>query len=79
MKNTIEPVWMTIKDASAWSGLSVSIIGNLWRGGHIKSSNPKMPGKSRGRRLINVQSLGDFIEAWVDSPRAQIVPNESDE
>ena len=60
------PRWLTIESASSYSGFSKSTVQNYIKAGLIRSSNVVAPGNSRGRRLIDRESLDAFIEAGVD-------------
>jgi excisionase family DNA binding protein len=57
--------WLTIEGACRYSGLSDGTIWTYIREGHIVSANIVLPGKRRGRRLINRASLDAFIERYV--------------
>lgn len=70
-----EPKWMNIPSASAWSGLTERMIEDLARSGEITSSNVVREGNTQGRRLINTQSLDEFILAGVGRPPAQLKMN----
>jgi excisionase family DNA binding protein len=61
----IAPQWLTIEDATKYSGLSDGTIWTYIREGHIVSANVVLPGNRRGRRLINRASLDAFIERYV--------------
>lgn len=80
MKNTeptvtLTPKWMSVQTAAKWSGFSDRHIEELARTGQIVSSNALQEGKSRGRRLILVESLDAFIMAGIDRPPAQLAMN----
>lgn len=61
----ITPRWFTLAQASMYSGLGTRVLQNYIREELIRSSNVCSPGTSRGRRLINRESLDAFIEAGV--------------
>lgn len=60
--NTDAPRWATVKQAAEYSGLSERHLYNLIGDGLIRSSLVKRPNASRGRRLIDLRSLGAWIE-----------------
>jgi hypothetical protein len=72
---TLAPKWMTVQTAAKWSGFSDRIIEELARKKHIVSSNVIQEGKSRGRRLILVSSLDEYILAGIDTPPAELAMN----
>lgn len=67
--------WATIKTAHERSGLSPRLIDELARTGVIRSSHARRPGATRGRRLIDMNSLFTYIEAGVNQPPAKLVMN----
>jgi hypothetical protein len=69
------PKWMAIQTAANWSGFSDRMIEELARTGQIVSSNVIQEGKSRGRRLILVESLDAFIMAGIARPPAELAMN----
>ena len=56
------PKWATVKQAAKYSGLSERHLYNLIGDGLIRSSHPKRPNASRGRRLVDLHSLDGYIE-----------------
>jgi len=64
-KQIITPRWLTLTQATMYSGLGTRVLQNHIRGGFIRSSSVCAPGSSRGRRLIDRESLDAFIEAGV--------------
>jgi hypothetical protein len=64
-KQTIAPRWLTLTQATVYSGLGTRALQNHIRAGFIRSSNACAPGAIRGRRLIDRESLDAFIEAGV--------------
>ena len=72
----VTPRWLSYPDASRYSGLGTRVLENHVRAGYIRSSNACAPGASRGRRLIDRQSLDEFIEAGVGQPPAQLAMNQ---
>jgi hypothetical protein len=66
MTNTaIAPRWLTVKQASIYSGIGTRSLQNYIKDGHLRSSNAAAPGKAYGRRLIEKESLDTFIERGV--------------
>jgi hypothetical protein len=58
----LTPVWLRIPASSRVSGLSRTFLFEQIVLGTIVSKHVKKPGKSRGIRLINYDSLMKFIE-----------------
>ena len=58
--------WATIPGANKYSGLGVRVIENAAASGVLRSSLVRsFPGAKRGRRLIDLRSLDEWIEAGV--------------
>ena len=55
------PRWATIKTADEYSSLSERHLYNAIADGLIRSSLVKRPNTSRGRRLVDLRSLDDWI------------------
>jgi hypothetical protein len=62
---SITPRWLGFDQAAIYSGLGIRVLQNHVKAGFIRSSNACAPGASRGRRLIDRESLDAFIEAGV--------------
>jgi len=62
---TITPRWLGFDQASIYSGLGIRVLQNHVKNDFIRSSNVVAPGSTRGRRLIDRESLDAFIEAGV--------------
>lgn len=58
----ITPRWLTYERASAYSSLSTRTLESHVKAGLIQSRNVCTPGRKRGRRLIDRESLDSFIE-----------------
>lgn len=71
---SIVPRWLTLKGAAIYSGLSERTIENYIKADLIISSNVVMPGASRGRRLVERESLDAFIEQFIGG-RSDIAMN----
>lgn len=59
------PAWFPVADAAHYSGLSRALIYEHIKDGLLISSTVKRPGRSRGRRLIQRESLDRLIEAGI--------------
>jgi hypothetical protein len=59
------PAWLTVADASKYSGLSGALLYELINEECIISSTVLRPGRRRGRRLIQRASLDAFIEKGI--------------
>jgi hypothetical protein len=58
---TVQPEFVDLKGASAYSGLCRSHLYQLIQDGQIKSVCLRKKGAVRGRRLIFLASLRDFL------------------
>ncbi|MEI6654167.1 MAG: helix-turn-helix domain-containing protein [Verrucomicrobiota bacterium] len=74
-QSTITRRWLTYELAEIYSGIGARTLQNHIRAGHIRSSNACAPGATRGRRLIDRESLDAFIEAGVGAPMTQLAMN----
>ena len=75
---SITPRWLTLTQASIYSGLGTRVLQNHIRAEYIRSSNVCAPGSTRGRRLIDRESLDAFIEAGIGK-KTDLVMNKTDE
>ena len=58
--------WATISNAGKYSGMGVRVLENAAASGVLRSSLVRsFPGAKRGRRLIDLRSLDEWIEAGV--------------
>lgn len=73
--SSITPRWLSYDQAANYSGLGKRVLQNHVKAGYVRSSNCIAPGCSRGRRLIDRESLDAFIEAGVDRPPSDLVMN----
>jgi len=64
-------VRLPTKPGERLQGLSRASLYILINEGRIKSANIKKPGKLTGIRLIWLQSLMDYIEGCVESPKPE--------
>ena len=67
--------WLGISQAAIYSGVSTRLLENWIRDGLIRSSNVIAPGATRGRRLIDRESLDAFIESGISNGPARLVMN----
>ena len=58
----IPPKALTFQSASLYSGLSGGTLRNYEKAGLITVYNVIIPGQTRGRKLIDRQSLDDLLE-----------------
>ena len=72
---SIERRWLSLQDSAHYAGTSKRLI-ELWeKAGHIKVSRVITPGHSKGRVLVDRESLDAFIESYVGTPPAEIAMN----
>lgn len=64
-QHVVTPRWLSYKGASQYSGLSIRLLQDHVKAGHVVASNIIAPGSTRGRRVICRQSLDAFIEAGI--------------
>lgn len=64
----IQPRWLTYELASIYSSFKQSHLEVLVKKKLVTSRNVRLPGASRGRRLIDRFSLDTFIEGSGDDP-----------
>ena len=62
---TIDPEWLTARDAAKYAGVCVRTIQNYILSGAVRSTSVVIPGNTRGRRLVHRPSLDQFIEQGV--------------
>lgn len=58
----MKPKALTFQSASVYSGLSVGTLKNYEKAKLFRVFNVIIPGSSRGRKLIDRQSLDDLLE-----------------
>lgn len=64
----LQPRWLSYESAAAYSSFCSGHLERLAKAGLIKSHNVRMPGASRGRRVIDRHSLDSYIESSGDDP-----------
>ena len=75
MHDEITRRWLNYQQAEIYSGIGQRTIQSHVKAGYIRSSNACAPGTSRGRRLIDRESLDAFIERGVNAPPTQLAMN----
>ena len=55
--------WLRIPDVEAQFGLKVRIVYELLNSGRVKSAVCKLPGNSRGVRLVSAESLDRYLNS----------------
>lgn len=64
---TFEPVrWLSVAEAERTRSICRSTLYELIRAGAFKTASLRKTGNSRGKRLINAESLDAYIEAHAD-------------
>jgi Helix-turn-helix domain len=66
--------WLTFQAGSQYVGVSVRTLQNWEKAGGFRTANVA-PCGSRGRRLIDRESLDQFLESYVGSPKSEIAMN----
>jgi hypothetical protein len=61
-----EPEFAGINEAIRWSGVGRTSLFALIKEGRIRSINLRQPGRARGRRLIHLASLREFLLAHAE-------------
>lgn len=63
---TLEPRWATMEGAAVYSGLSRALLWAASKEGHIRTASVRRGAdKKRGRRLVDLRSLDEWIEKYV--------------
>lgn len=76
---TLSSRWLTFQSAALYAGVSVRTLQNWEQAGCFKSANVVIPGSTRGRRLIDRESLDRFIESFIGAPASKIGMNDKRE
>jgi hypothetical protein len=63
VRNQIEPAWLSWGQAAEYSGLCVQTLRNAEKTGAFETRMVVIEGRSKGRRLINRESLDRWIWA----------------
>jgi hypothetical protein len=61
-----EPEFAGINETVRWSGIGRTSLFALIKEGRIRSINLRQPGRARGRRLIHLASLRDYLLAHAE-------------
>lgn len=61
VRNQIEPAWLSWGQAAEYSGLCVQTLRNAEKTGAFETRAVVVKGRSKGRRLINRESLDRWI------------------
>ena len=72
---SVTPRWLTFQQAAKYTGVCQRTLENWEKAKCFKVSRPKMPGKSKGRTLVDRLSLDAFIESFIDAPPQVIAMN----
>jgi hypothetical protein len=56
-----EPEFLTIQDATRFSGVGRTSLYSLIGEGKVRTINLRKPGAARGRRLIHLASLREYL------------------
>jgi hypothetical protein len=67
---TLEPEFLTIPASCRFSSLGRTEIYLAIRDGRIKSISLRKPGTARGRRLVSVASLREYLLSFQEGARA---------
>jgi hypothetical protein len=64
--------WLSLQDSAHYAGTSKRLI-ELWeKAGHIRVARVITPGHTKGRVLVDRESLDSFIESYIGTPPADI-------
>ena len=69
----ILPKALTFQNASAYSGVSQGTLRNYEKAKLIRVFNVIIPGQTRGRKLIDRQSLDDLLEGNVGTITTAVI------
>jgi hypothetical protein len=60
--------WFSLQDSAHYAGVSKRLI-EIWeKAGHIRVSRVITPGNTKGRVLVDKESLDAFIESYIGTP-----------
>ena len=63
MTNT-QPRWASLKDAASVAGISARHLAKLVECGAVEASHIRLPGKNKGKILVNIASLESYIVSY---------------
>lgn len=73
----MKPRWLSLEDASNYSGVSRRQI-QIWdESGFIRAANITKPGATRGRRVYDRESIDAYIESFIGAPPSKIGMNKN--
>jgi len=61
--NTLQPRWMKVPAAVRYSGLSRARLYILLASGEIRSASVRFKGKARGIRIVDRESIDEFLSS----------------
>jgi hypothetical protein len=64
---TLTPKYLRVPAACAYAGIGRAKLYQFLAEGQIKSVNVRQKGTCRGIRLINVESLDQFLESFAEA------------
>jgi hypothetical protein len=74
-KATISPRWLTLQQAAIHTGVTKRTLENWEKAKCFRVSRVIVPGKSKGRVLVDRESLDTFIRGYLDNPPQAIPMN----
>ncbi len=74
-KSATQVRWLTLQSAAKYVGVSERTLENWEKQGCFKMARVIAPGKTRGRTLIDRESLDDYITQFVGNPPQNIAMN----
>jgi hypothetical protein len=69
----VDPAWLSWSQAAQYSGLCIQSLRNAEKTGAFETRMVVIKGRSKGRRLINRESLDRWI--WSQTAPAPAIPN----
>lgn len=63
MNQEICPEWADEKYVTRMFGITRTPLYNLRKGGYIRSTSTRLPGKNYGKRLYHIGSIREFLES----------------
>lgn len=74
-KSTPSARWLTFQAGAKYVGVSERTLENWEKLGCFKVARVIAPGKTKGRALIDRESLDDYITQFIGNPPAEIAMN----
>jgi hypothetical protein len=72
---TISPRWLTLQQAAIYTGVTKRTLENWEKEKCFSVARVIVPGKSKGRVLVDRESLDGFIKRFLDAPPQVIAMN----